>query len=98
MNAGDFPVPGRAVLSRRCRSHASPRACCVATRRDAFERFDVPQSESLEPRQLEATDFARDVAERITSDVAVIKSVRRFADSDAVQNYDRRSLQVRLPV
>lgn len=62
------------------------------------ERLDVAEAKALQPRQPEPSDFARDVAQRVAANVAIVISVGCSTNPDAIQNNDRGSLQVRLPV
>jgi len=98
MNAGDFPVTGGAVLTGRCRSHTTPRARGIAALRQPFERLDIAEPKSFQPRQLQSTTGAGEIAQRVAALIAVTIGVGRLTDPDAVKDYDRRTSQLYAPV
>src|SRR5256714_4708066 len=98
VHARNFPMSRCAVFARRGRPHASPRASRVAARRDAFDRSDIAQAESLQSWKLEPSKGARDVPECVASGITVIRSIGRFADADSIEDYDDRALHGYRPV
>jgi hypothetical protein len=87
----DLPVAGRAVLARAARRHRPPRAADLGGRADTGERLDAAESERLQVREIEPTDGAGEVAERITAGVTVCGRIGRLADADAVEDEDHRT-------
>ena len=91
--AGYLPVPGRAVLAGRSRTHRSPSPRSISTPLESLDGSNVAKPHALESRKLESAAGAGDVAQRVASHVAVRGGVRRFADADPVENQDDGALQ-----
>ena len=98
MDAGDFPMAGRAVFARRCRAHASPRTGGVSAPLKTFDRLDIPEAQALQPGQLQSPADAGDVAECIATLVSVSRGIRSGANSDAIEDNDCGALQLPAPV
>src|ERR671934_1470924 len=64
-DAHQLPMPGRRVLALRPLEQPPGDGRSARLRRAPLERLDVAEAERLEVRQIEATDGARDVAERV---------------------------------
>jgi hypothetical protein len=93
MDSRNLPVASGAVFPGGSRSHAAPPAGCIAPLLHAFERFDVPQPQALETRELEAPAGASDIPECVASLVPVSRGVGRRTDADTIEDYDCRALQ-----
>ena len=86
VNAGEFPVPGRAVLARRLGLQDA-----VGRRRMRFagqpgNGGQVSKARALEVRQVKTAHAARRVRERVRALVAVLVGVGRLADTHAVEH------------
>lgn len=60
-------------------------------RRHAFERDDRPEAETLEHRQVQPSDGARDVRQRVRAGIAVVGGVRKRAHAAGVRDDDERA-------
>jgi hypothetical protein len=63
-------------------------------RRAALERLDVPEAERLEGRQIEASDGAGDVRQRVRPLVTEVSRVWQFSRPDGVQHNDARTRHI----
>ena len=94
MNAGNFPVPGGAVFSRRCRVHQTPCAHGGISQVNLVERCDVAESARHQGGEIEASDGGSEVPERVASFVTVRRGIRCRTGADAVENDYRRASQL----
>ncbi len=84
-DAGHFPVAGSGVFAGRNGNSFPESADGMRGRIEMRERLDIGEAEANEIRKSQWTR-AGDVAERVTADVAVIGSVRKLADADAIED------------
>src|SRR5580704_14308036 len=80
-----FPVAGGGVFSRRVSGRFAETSRRFLRRVEMREPPDIRKPEPHQIRQLQ-WPRARDVAERVASHVAVVRSVRQFADPHAIQH------------
>jgi hypothetical protein len=97
VNAGDLPVPGRAVFACRCRAHAAPRSLRVAAAPNSDEVSDIPEAEALETRKHQSSTSARKIPQRITADISIGSGVGRGTDAHSIENDDDRSFHPAVP-
>jgi hypothetical protein len=60
---------------------------------EPFERTNIPQSESLQSREIQPTTRTSDIAQCVASGVAVLRRVGRLTDANAIEDDDDRPLQ-----
>ena len=94
MHAGDFPVPGDAVLARGGGAHASPRCGGIVAPSHTVERLDVAETEPLQLRQHQTAALARQIAKCVAAVIAVIARIGSCTDPNAVENYDPSPFQM----
>ena len=87
LNARDFPMAGRGVLAGGNLAQLAEAALRRIHPAGEARAVDVRQPQLHQMRQFRMAGID-DMAERIRALVAVIRSVRQFADAHAVQNDD----------
>src|SRR6266851_1528061 len=88
-----FPVSCRRIFPGRARRSLAIRSKRSTRRRLMFQRCDVRQSEPHQVRDFQRPRF-RDVPERVSADVIIVRRIREFADSHAVQHNPENSLEL----
>src|SRR5687767_115642 len=97
-DAADLPVPGRAVLPRRRRAHAPPRAARRPAPIHPLQWCNTAEPERFQLRKVEPPDGAREIAERVAAGISVIGGVGRRPNANAVEHdHDRAMRHVRAP-
>ena len=84
-DAGHFPVAGGGVLAGRNGGSLPEGAGGMSGRVKMRERLYVREAEAHEIRQMQRAR-ARDVAQRVAADVAVVGRVRQLADAHAIED------------
>jgi hypothetical protein len=79
-------VAARGVLSPGAFDQPAGDRRRARLRRAALERLDVAEPERLEVRQVQPTDGARDIPERVGALVAVVGRVGELAGADRVED------------
>ena len=85
-DAHQLPVPRRRVLALRALEQPAGDGRRARLRRAAFERLDVPEPERLEIGQVEATDGAGDVPQRVRALVPPLGSIRQLTRADGIEH------------
>jgi hypothetical protein len=84
---GDFPMASGGVLPRRFLPHATPpRQCAGCTRIENFSRHRLPEPERKQIGKRELRPGIENVAERVSSFIAVGGGVRCVAAAHAVED------------
>src|SRR5687768_15059515 len=86
VNARDFPVAGRAVLSGRARGERSPRGPRQGIGRHAGNGDDVTEPGTLEIRERETGDCSGDVGERVAPGIPVCSGIGGRAGPHTVEH------------
>ncbi len=81
-----LPVAGCGVLAFGALEEPAGDSWCARLRRAALEREDVPEAERLEIGQVEASDGAGHVAERVGAFVSVLRRVRQLTRADGIEH------------
>ena len=85
-DAHQLPVTGGRVLALRALEQATRDCGRARLRRAALERLDVAEAERLEIGQVEASDGASDVPERVRAFVPPLGSVRQLSRADGIEH------------
>src|SRR5207249_12115247 len=89
-DAHQLPVTRGRVLPLRPLDQPSGNGRRTRLRRTALEGLDVPEAERFEVREIQASDGAGDVSERVRSLVAVLRGVGKLARTNGVEHDDTR--------
>ena len=85
-DAHHLPVARRRVLALRALEQPARDRRRAGLRRAALERLDVPEPERLEIGQVEASDGASDVPERVRAFVSPLGSIRQLTRANGIEH------------
>ena len=85
-DAHQLPVARGRVLALRALEETARDGGCARLWRTTLERLDVPEPEGLEVRQVEASDGAGDVPERVRPFVPPLGRVRQLSRADGIEH------------
>ena len=91
-DTGHFPMPGGRIFSRGVRCAFAEGAERCGGGLQISERSNIREAETQEIRDFQRARFG-DMPQRAAADVAVIRRVRQFADSDAIEHDPNNSLK-----